>query len=214
MIGGSIPSDMCGHRSTRESDDVGRVRVRRRPLLAAAGGATSLAVGGCLGSGSGAGSDAPAAVTIPEGATCDVCGMTIRQHPGPTTQIFYAEQRPGGHDNPARFDSTWEAYRYAFERADRGWAEVAFYVTDYAAVDYAVFEDGDDLLVTRHHRASAFAPASEVTYVVDSDVKGTMGRDLIAFGDRDEAEAFRSEHGGSLTAHDGVTAETVAGLGR
>jgi len=214
MIGSPVTSDMRGLRSTREPDDVGRVPVRRRSLLAAAGSATSLAIGGCLGSGSDAGGDAPAAVTIPAGATCDVCGMTIRQHPGPTTQIFYAEQRPSGHDNPARFDSTWEAYQYEFERADRGWVDDAFYVTDYAAADYDVFEDGGDLLITRHHEGSAFAPASDVTYVVGSDVKGTMGRDLIGFADRGDAEGFRSEYGGSLTSHDGVTPEVIAGLGR
>ena len=200
---------------TAEPTDSGSVPVRRRSLLATGGSVAALAIGGCLGdAGDEADGDAPAAITIPEGAACEVCGMTIRQHPGPTTQIFYREQRPSGHDNPARFDSTWEAYQYEFERDDRGWEEVAFYVTDYSAVDYELFEDGGDLLLTRHHEASAFAPATEVTYVVDGAVKGTMGRDLIAFGTRSDAESFRDEHGGSLTPHDGVTPEVVAGLGR
>ena len=201
--------------STDGSTDRVSTPVRRRSLLASSGYVAALALGGCLGdSGDGPGNGAPAAVTIPEGATCDVCGMTIQQHPGPTTQVFYADQRPSGHDNPARFDSTWEAYRYEFERDDRGWEAVAFYVTDYSAVDYEVFEDGDDLLVTRHHEASAFTSAAEVTYVVDSEVQGTMGRDLVGFGTRSDAESFQSEYGGSLTTHDGVTAEVVAGLGQ
>ena len=206
---------MRAQRSAGDPEDGGTATVRRRPLLAAAGGVVSLAVGGCIGSTGGrSGGDAPAAITIPEGATCDVCGMTIRQHPGPTTQIFYPERRPGDHDNPAQFDSTWEAYQYEFERENRGWEDAAFYVTDYSAVDYEVFADGDNRLVTRHHEASAFAPATAVTYVVDSEVKGTMGRDLVGFTDRTDAESFRSEHGGSLTAHDGVTPEIIAGLGR
>ncbi|WP_435184290.1 nitrous oxide reductase accessory protein NosL [Halobellus sp. EA9] len=191
--------------------------VRRRPFLLAGAGAATTALAGCLGSGSDGdsdGADAPAAVTVPEGATCDVCGMTIRQHPGPTTEIFYADQRPNGHDNPARFDSTWEAYQYEFERENRGWDDVAFYVTDYSAVDYEVFEDGGDTLISRHYEASAFAPAGDVTYVVDSEVKGTMGRDLIAFTSESDAEAFQTEHGGSLATHDGVTPEVVAGLGK
>jgi nitrous oxide reductase accessory protein NosL len=192
--------------------------IHRRQVLVASAGATTLALGGCLGGGgSGDGDsdgDAPAAITVPQGATCDVCGMTIRQHPGPTTEIFYADEQPSGHENPARFDSTWEAYQYEFERDEQGWEDVGFYVTDYSTVEYETFEDGGDTLISRHYEASSFAPASEVTYVVDSDVKGTMGRDLIAFTDRADAESFQSEHGGSLTAHDGVTPEVVAGLGK
>ncbi|MFB6251235.1 MAG: nitrous oxide reductase accessory protein NosL [Halobellus sp.] len=190
---------------------------RRRVLLAGAG-ATTLALGGCLGggeSGDGSGdSDTPAAITIPQGATCDVCGMTIRQHPGPTTEIFYADEQPSGHENPARFDSTWEAYRYEFQRDEQGWHDVAFYVTDYSTVEYGTFEDGGDTFISRHYEASSFVATSEVTYVVDSEVKGTMGRDLIAFGERSDAESFKSDHGGSLTTHDGVTPEVVAGLGK
>ncbi|MFB6093087.1 MAG: nitrous oxide reductase accessory protein NosL [Haloquadratum sp.] len=186
--------------------------VRRRRLLLATGGALSASLAGCLGGG-GDGADAPDAVTVPEGATCDVCGMVIRQHPGPTTEIFYADHEPSGHDNPARFDSTWEAYQYEFEREGRGWTDTAFYVTDYSSVDYRITTDGGDKLISRHYRASAFAPASAVTYVVNSEVKGTMGRDLLGFTDRDDAESFKAEHGGSLTTHEGVTPEVIAGLG-
>jgi len=202
------------------------VDLPRRRLLIAGVGTAATAVAGCLGgrgdgsdggdgdSGSGdSGDEAPAAVTIPEGATCEVCGMVIRQHPGPSAEIFYADQEPEGHENPARFDSTWEAYQYEFERDGEGWEDVAFYVTDYSAVDYDIFEDGGDTLITRHYEASAFAAATDVTYVVDSEVKGTMGRDLIGFTEESDAELFQSEYGGSLTTHDGVTPEVVAGLG-
>jgi copper chaperone NosL len=184
--------------------------TRRRVLLASAGAAAT-SVAGCLGGG---GSDTPDPVTVPEGATCDVCGMVIRQHPGPTAEIFYRDRDPNGHDNPARFDSVWEAYQYEFEKDGANWEDAAFYVTDHSTVEYETFEDGSDTLISRHYEASSFAAASDVTYVVDSEVKGTMGRDLIGFSDRSDAEAFRSEWGGSLTTHDGVTPEVVAGLGR
>ncbi|MFD1686400.1 nitrous oxide reductase accessory protein NosL [Halobellus litoreus] len=190
--------------------------IGRRPVLLAGTGMLVGSLSGCLGGNGGGGDgsdDAPAAITIPEDATCDVCGMTIRQHPGPSAEIFYADQEPEGHENPARFDSTWEAYQYEFERDEEGWEDVAFYVTDYSAVDYETFEDGGDTLITRHYEASSFAPVTDVTFVVDSDVKGTMGRDLIGFGDEADAESFQSEFGGSLTGHDGVTPEVVAGLG-
>ncbi|MFW5935106.1 MAG: nitrous oxide reductase accessory protein NosL, partial [Halolamina sp.] len=117
----------CSDRSDAASRGV---RCTRRGAMAATVGITA-GLAGCLG---GDGGDAPAAVTLPDDATCDVCGMVISQHPGPTSEIFYADQRPGDHDNPARFDSTWEAFQYDFEHDD--WSREAFYVTDYATVDY------------------------------------------------------------------------------
>lgn len=202
MSGASIRRDRAGDPITA---------TRRRLLLASVGTAT-VSAAGCLG-GSG-GSDPPDAVTVPEGATCDVCGMVIRQHPGPTAEIFYRDRDPNGHDNPARFDSVWEAYQYEFEKDDADWEDVGFYVTDYSAVTYETSTDGSDTLISRHYEAPSFAAVSDVVYVVDSEVKGTMGRDLLGFSDRSDAEAFQSEWGGSITSHDGVTPEIVAGLGR
>jgi nitrous oxide reductase accessory protein NosL len=184
--------------------------TRRRVLLASAGTAAA-SVAGCLGGGE---AETPDPVTVPEEATCDVCGMVIRQHPGPTAEIFYRDRDPNGHDNPARFDSVWEAYQYEFEKDGADWEDTAFYVTDHSTVEYETVEDGSDTLISRHYEASSFAAASDVTYVVGSEVKGTMGRDLIGFSDRSDAEAFHSEWGGSLTTHAGVTPEVVAGLGR
>ncbi|MEA5387049.1 nitrous oxide reductase accessory protein NosL [Haloarculaceae archaeon H-GB11] len=153
-------------------------------------------------------------MTLTEQDTCEVCGMVIPNHPGPSAEIFYADQQPSGHENPARFDSTWEAFQYDFERQDRGWTRQAFYVTDYSAVDYEVFTDGGDTLITTHPEADAFADASEVTFVVGSEVKGAMGRDLIAFSEKADAESFNAEYGGSLATFDQVTPETIAQLGR
>lgn len=182
----------------------------RRRVLGAAGAVGVAAFAGCAG-GSGA---APSPVTVDPEATCDVCGMVVAAHPGPSSEVFYAENRPAGHANPARFDSTWEAYRFHFARRDRGWTAAAFYVTDHSSVDYRLFTDDGDVLVSTHPEAEAFVAAGEVTYVVDSEVKGAMGRDLIGFSDRADAAAFRAEHGGRLATHDEVTPATVAGLGR
>ena len=204
---------MCEEQPSGVGEQTDATSVGRRRLLLASAGAATVSLTGCLGGGDGESTEPPAAVTIPETATCDVCGMVIRQHPGPSTEIFYKDQQPNGHENPARFDSTWEAYQYEFEKDGSGWEDVAFYVTDYSSVDYETYEDGGDILITRHFEASTFVSATDVTYVVDSEVKGTMGRDLIAFSDREDAESFQSEHGGSLTTHDGGTPEVVAGLG-
>ncbi|QLH79000.1 nitrous oxide reductase accessory protein NosL [Halosimplex rubrum] len=184
--------------------------VRRRPLLVS-GAAALAALAGCGSSDSG---DAPEPVDLTTEDRCDVCGMVIPNHPGPSAEIFYADNRPSGHDDPARFDSTWEAFQYDFERNDRGWDREAFYVTDYSEVDYSVTEEGGDSVVSTHPDAGAFADAESVTFVVGSEVKGAMGRDLIAFSEGSDAEAFADEHGGSLAALGDVTPETIAQLGR
>ncbi|MFC3477690.1 nitrous oxide reductase accessory protein NosL [Halobacterium litoreum] len=184
--------------------------VTRRRVLQGASAAGVAGLAGCLSS-SGGGDDAPEPVTLGESATCDVCGMVIPNHPGPTAEIFYADEQPSGHDNPARFDSTWEAFQYDFEHDD--WDREAFYVTDYSAVDYEIRTDGGQKLISTHPTAEAFADAEDVTFVVGSDVVGAMGRDLVAFGDEADAEAFADEHGGKLASFGDVTPTMIASLG-
>ncbi|RXK49226.1 nitrous oxide reductase accessory protein NosL [Halorientalis pallida] len=185
---------------------------RRAVLLSGAGLAVALA--GCVGDDGtdGTDSDAPDPVTLTRADQCELCGMVIPNHPGPVAEVFYAEQRPSGHGNPARFCSTWEAFTYDFERRDRGWERTAFYVTDYSAVDYDLITDAGDTLISTHVAASAFAGATEVTFVVGSEVKGAMGRDLIGFSGQDDAAAFRREHGGELGTFEEITEATIGQL--
>lgn len=185
--------------------------VTRREVLGGVGAAAAASVAGCLGGG-GEG-DTPEPVTLTTEDQCEVCGMVIPNHPGPSTEIFYRDEQPSGHDNPARFDSTWEAFQYDFERQDRGWERAAFYVTDYSSVDYTLSQDGDSTLISTHTEAEAFVDATEVTFVANSEVKGAMGRDLIGFSARADADSFSDEHGGTLLSFGDVTRETVAGLG-
>jgi copper chaperone NosL len=185
----------------------------RRHVLHGAGAVVLAGLAGCLGGDGdgGDGGDAPDAITVPDSATCDVCGMVIVQHPGPSAEIFYEDEEPAGHENPARFDSTWEAFQFDFERS--GWSRSAFYVTDYSAVDYEIRTDDGQQLISRHADAADFVDATDVTFVVGSEVLGTMGRDLIAFTDEGDAEAFADEHGGNLGTFDDVTPELISSLG-
>jgi nitrous oxide reductase accessory protein NosL len=138
--------------------------------------------------------------------------MVIPNHPGPSAQIFYRDRRPSGHDNPARFCSTWEAFQYDFERQDEGWTRAVFYVTDYSAVDYELTSDAGDLLISTHPEAEAFVDATTVTFVAGSEVKGAMGRDLIGFSEAADAEAFQADHGGDVLTFDEVSRSTIAQL--
>jgi nitrous oxide reductase accessory protein NosL len=195
---------MCEHHDRGTS-------VSRRAVVSAAGVACAGSIAGCLGSGGG---DAPAAVSLTGDRQCDACGMVIEQHPGPVAQIFYRDHAPEGHDNPAWFCSAWEAFEYDFDRRDRGWEASARYVTDYSAVDYEVYEEGGETFVTAHLEPEAFGVAADLRYVVGSDVKGSMGKDLIPFSDADDAEAFAAEYGGETVAYGDVTPELVAQVGR
>ncbi|EMA56060.1 nitrous oxide reductase accessory protein NosL [Halococcus thailandensis] len=189
-----------------------QIKYRRRRILLAGASVTLASITGCLGGGAVSEADTPAVAALAEDATCDVCGMTISQHPGSTAQIFYADHSPDGHANPARFDTTWEAYQYEFKHDDQGWEETAFYVTDYSSVDYSISTESSDTFISRHTKKGAFALVADVTYVVGSAVKGAMGKDLFAFTAQKDAETFQSDHGGDLTTHDEITPEVVADL--
>lgn len=183
--------------------------ITRRHALLAGGSAVALGLAGCSG---GDGAPAPDPVSIEAGWTCDVCGMVVTAQPGPSAEVFYAEE-PNDHPNPARFCSCWEAFQFDFERSDRGWTRHAFYVTDYSRVEYDVYREGGDLLVTSHPAADAFGDATGLTFAVGSDVKGAMGRDLIGFATAADAEDFVAEYGGSVVPFAAVTRDTIAGLG-
>jgi nitrous oxide reductase accessory protein NosL len=202
---------MCDHSTTSDRGPT----AFRRAVLAGAATLGTASIAGCSGLGAGGGEgEVPEPITLTTEHSCDVCGMVIPNHPGPSAEVFYPGQEPAGHANPARFDSTWEAYGFHFDRRDEGWTAAAFYVTDYSAVDYRTFTDGGDTLISTHPGAAAFVDAESVTYVVGSEVKGAMGRDLIGFSVRDDAASFRDEFGGELMRHDDVTRATAASLGR
>jgi copper chaperone NosL len=206
-------SDTTSQSSTDQRDDHARPTDTatghpRRRVLSGAGAVLASGLAGCLGGGGG---EAPDPVTLSEDADCDVCGMVISQHPGATAEIFYADVDPAGHDNPARFDSTWEAFQFDFQHDD--WTREAFYVTDYSSVDYSIHTEQGQPVISTHYDRESFADATDVTFVVGSEVVGAMGRDLIGFADRDDATAFRDDHGGELAEFDEVTPEVVSSLG-
>lgn len=199
-----------GGSATRQSVTLWATGVPRRAVLLGAGAVLSGTVAGCLG---GDGAPAPDPVEIEADWSCDGCGMVITNHPGPNAEIYYADERPNDHDNPARFCSTWEAFQFDFEKRDAGWSREAFYVTDYSSVDYDVYQERGDTLITSHTDAGAFIDGRDVTFVVASDAKGAMGEDLVGFSNDVDAEDFAEQYGGDLVAFADVTRDTIAGLG-
>jgi nitrous oxide reductase accessory protein NosL len=193
--------DDDGHRHA-ESCDHG---TRRRRVLGAGAAGVAASLTGCLGSLTGDGTEAPPADAIAEDADCDVCGMIVAKHPGPNGQLFYDEESPDGHDNPARFDALKQCFfPYKLEHDAMGWSETAAYVTDYSAVDYDVSAESGATTISSHVAASAFAPAADLQYVVGSEVQGAMGPDFVPFSDGDDAAAFADEYGGDVVAFDDI----------
>jgi copper chaperone NosL len=180
----------------------------RRRVLLAGGTVLAASLAGCAGDGDEA---PPAPVALTAGMDCEVCGMVVANHPGPNGEIFYADNTPADHDNPARFDSLRGClFPYYFEHERKDWTATAVYVTDYSAVDYEVTERKGDTFISSHTGADSFTDATEATYVVGSGVQGAMGPDFISFGEGTDADEFVADHGGEVLAFDEVTPATLS----
>ncbi|WP_158601205.1 nitrous oxide reductase accessory protein NosL [Haloplanus aerogenes] len=191
--------------STASEDDARHDRIGRREFLLAGGAAGTALLAGCSG-GQSNGGPPPDPVPISENAECDVCGMVISEHPGPNGQIFYRENSPERHDNPARFDSTKAClFPYYFEHEQRGWTAEAVYVTDYSRIDYEISVVEGQQYIQTAMAPETFSNAADVVFVVGSDVHGAMGADFIPFSDADEGTAFADEFGGRTVTMDDIT---------
>ncbi|WP_439026707.1 nitrous oxide reductase accessory protein NosL [Haloarchaeobius sp. DT45] len=184
------------HESTSESST--RSGPTRRAVLASGAAVAVTGLAGCLGSLDGGGST-PTAVAIANQDACDVCGMVISKHPGPNGQVFWKDHTPADHDEPFRFDSLKQClFPHRFEKTELDWEPAATYVTDYSSVEYTVSESEGTPYISSHTDPESFGPARDVYYVVDSDVHGAMGPDFVPFSDRDDADSFAAEYGGSV----------------
>lgn len=138
--------------------------------------------------------------------------MVISQHYGPSGQVFYAGSYPEDRDGPVWFDSTRELFVDRFTAVDRGREPVATYVTDYSSVEYAIAEEDGDQYISTHVGDDTFVLATEAVFVVESDVLGAMGSELLPFGSEDDGKYFAETHGGGVVDYGEVTPELVGGL--
>jgi nitrous oxide reductase accessory protein NosL len=125
---------------------------------------------------------------------CPVCGMFVAKYPD---WVGRAELSDG---TRLVFDGAKDLFKFVLEPGKwlpgRTRADVkAATVTDYYAL--------------------APVDARAASYVLGSDVFGPMGRELVPFARRADAEEFlRDHHGTRILAFDEVTAELVRGLDR
>jgi copper chaperone NosL len=184
-------------------------RISRREFFLVGGAACAGLLAGCSG-------DRSTERTISEPISlaanreCDVCGMVISEHPGPSGQIFYRNNSPEGHDNPARFDSPKACmFPYYFEREQRDWTAEAVYVTDYSKVEYEISSVEEQRYIQTATAPETFSNAEDVVFVVGSKVHGAMGPDFIPFSEEKDSSAFADEFGGRTVTTDEITLEML-----
>ncbi|KAB1191181.1 MULTISPECIES: nitrous oxide reductase accessory protein NosL [Haloferax] len=183
--------------------------ITRRTALKAAVGSVPVVLAGCLGGNS---EPKPEPIDLSGGKEDDQGGMVIGNHAGPNGQIFYRNESPDGHDNPAWFHTlSMGMFPYYFEHERMGWEATAIYVTDYSNVEFTLSSDGGRQFISTHTTADTFGDATELTYVVGSSVYGGMGPDLLPFSDTADADSFVDEHGGSTVEFSDVTSEWLNG---
>ena len=182
-----------------------RLPIHRRTLLATIG---VVALAGCLGDDD----ERPAAIDLTGEKFCDQCGMLIEAQPGPAGQVFYDGDVPDDREPPAWFCSGWCTYTYTFDRRADGVGVTVMYLTDYSGVDWSTSSEDGLSFISAHLEAAAFADADELTLVVGSELRGSMGPDLIGFSDQDDAATFQDSYGGEQYRHDAVTPELVGSL--
>ena len=125
---------------------------------------------------------------------CPVCGMFVAKYPD---WVAHAELADG---TRLVFDGAKDLFKFVLEPGrylpSRTRADVkALTVTDYYAL--------------------APVEARSALYVLGSDVFGPMGRELVPFARRADAEEFlRDHHGTRILGFDEVTADLVRALDR
>ncbi|ELY44271.1 nitrous oxide reductase accessory protein NosL [Natronorubrum sulfidifaciens] len=188
------------------------VDTHRRQFLRTAGVAGTVVVAGCIGDDDA--DDAPDPIAIESDHDCAVCSMVIESHPGPSGHAFYDDDDlPSAEDGVVHYCSSACAYEYYFDQLEAGYEPIVLYLTDYSAVDWELTDEQGIEFISAHLEAEANASATDLEFVVDSDVFGAMGESLIGFTSAEDADAFAEAHGGERFDHDSVTRELIDSLG-
>lgn len=162
----------------------------RRRFLAIIGTLTFSGMAGC-------GDDRDKAIALhphPIGPhdECHLCGMTIREYPGPKGQVFLQ-----GREIPAKFCSTTDLFAWLLQ-PESGAVVREVFVHNMGATDW---DDPSD---------DHYTDARTAWYVVGHPLRGAMGATLAAFASRETAEAFAARYEGArLLAYSEVDLDTV-----
>lgn len=123
---------------------------------------------------------------------CPVCGMYVDRHPHWIARIVLKDGRR------VFFDGPKDMFRY--------------YLNMSQYEKSATLEDISEIYVADYYSTKPIK-ASEAFFVVGSDVKGPMGKELVPLGNKAEAETFLKDHQGEkILEFDEVTSSVLPGL--
>lgn len=139
---------------------------------------------------------APAAQTTPVAspakAKCPVCGMFVAKYPDWVCSITFRDSTPVYFDGPKDlFTFYLDPGKYVPQRKQSDIADI--HVKDYYSL---VFTDG-----------------RQAFYVIGSNVLGPMGKELVPFASKADAEGFMRDHrGGKILRFNEITRSVLKGL--
>jgi len=122
-----------------------------------------------------AGAAPKAAGGLPKDAKCPVCGMFVAKYPNWSARITYRD------GSTAYFDGPKDLFTYylnppKYDPAKKRGDIVSLQVKDYYSL--------------------ASIDATKAYFVTGSKVLGPMGKELVPFARKDDAEGFRNDHQG------------------
>ncbi|HIP17839.1 MAG TPA: hypothetical protein EYG78_00700 [Sulfurovum sp.] len=128
-------------------------------------------------------------IAVPANAKCPVCGMFVSKYPKWAARIKY-----GGENY--YFDGVKDMMKYYIFDGDFPYDRSS--ISEITVSDYYTLEE---------------VSAKEAIYVLDSDIFGPMGRELIPFKRKKSAKAFMDDHNGkAMVVFDEITDKMVMAL--
>ena len=133
----------------------------------------------------------PAPQVIPDDLSCGKCGMFPARYPKWQTQIIFDDGKMNA------FDGSKCMFGFIFKMGE---------------YDPHHTKDNIAAVWVRDFNSGEWVNGKEANYVVGSDVMGPMGKELIPFSAKQEADVFQKEHGGQLATFDAITMATLKPL--
>ena len=128
-------------------------------------------------------------IDVPVKAKCPVCGMFVSKYPKWAARIKYDGKN-------YYFDGVKDMMKYYIFDGDFPYDRTS--ISEITVSDYYTLEE---------------IPAKEAVYVLDSDIFGPMGRELIPFKSKKSAKAFMDDHNGkAMVLFDDITDKMVMAL--
>ena len=132
-------------------------------------------------------------ITAPKDKKCPVCGMFVYKYTRWATVLEVTNNK----SEKLYFDGVKDLMKFYFNPTEWG---------NYKDINIT------NILVTDYYKQTTI-DGKDAIYVINSDVLGPMGNELIPFTSKDEANSFVRDHGGSVVkGFNDITPEIVKGL--